>query len=90
MPESVVLRDLPPVRIVQVHVSAPPELLRTRLLDRDLKRHPVHYDREAADEIVALALVGTWDPLPLEGALIRVDGTKPVDAEAVARVCLGS
>jgi hypothetical protein len=79
--ESVVFRDLPPARIVQVYVSAPPEVLRTRLLDRDPHRHPVHYDREAADEIVALAVGGRWEPLPLGGVLVRVDGTRPLDAD---------
>jgi predicted kinase len=79
VPASVVLRDLPSARIVQVHVSAPPEVLRARLLGRDPHRHPVHYDRQAADEIVALALEGRWDPLPLDGELIRVDGTQPLD-----------
>jgi hypothetical protein len=78
VPESVVLRGLPTARIVQVHVSAPPDVLRTRLRQRDAQRHPVHYDREAADEIVALASEGRWDPLPLDGALIRLDGTRPL------------
>jgi hypothetical protein len=86
VPESVVFRDLPPARIGQVHVSAPPEVLHTRLLDRDPHRHPVHYDREAADEIVALAVDGRWDPLPLGGELVRVDGTRPLDAELMNRV----
>ena len=40
----------------------------------------MHYDREAADEIVALATAGKWEPLPLGGELIRVDGTRPFDA----------
>jgi hypothetical protein len=81
VPESVIFRDLPPTRIVQVHVSAPPEVLRGRLLERDPHRHPVHYDREAADEIVALAVDGRWEPLPLGGALVRVDGTQPLDVD---------
>ena len=63
--ESVVFDDLPPARIVQVHVSAPPQVLRERLVDRDTHRHPVHYDAEAADEIVARAAAGKWKPLPL-------------------------
>ena len=85
--ESVVFRDLPPTRIAQVHVSAPLEVLRARLLDRDPHRHPVHYDREAADEIVALAAEGTWEPLPLAGELIRVDGTRPFDVdELISRI----
>jgi hypothetical protein len=79
VPGSVVLRDLPETRVVQVHVSAPAEVLRTRLRERGEHRHPVHYDREAADEIVALAAEGRWDPVPLGGALVRVDGTQALD-----------
>src|SRR5436305_14049630 len=48
-PASAVVRDLPPCRVVQVHVTADPETLRARLRARD--RHGVHYDTEAADEI---------------------------------------
>jgi hypothetical protein len=84
--ESVVFRDLPPARIAQVHVSAPPEVLRARLLDRDPHRHPVHYDAEAADEIVALATAGKWEPLPLGGELIRVDGTRPLDLDELTNL----
>jgi len=84
--ESVVFRDLPPARIAQVHVSAPPDVLRARLLDRDPDRHPVHYDREAADELVALAAEGKWAPLPLGGELIRVDGTRTLDVDGLTRL----
>jgi predicted kinase len=67
--------DLPPARIVQVHVSAPPHVLRERLVARDTHRHPVHYDRAAADEIAARADAGEWTPLQLAGLLIEVDTT---------------
>jgi shikimate kinase len=81
--ESIVFRDLPQAQVAQVHVCAPPEVLRARLLERDPHRHPVHYDREAADEIVALAATGKWEPLPLGGGLIRVDGTRPLDLDGI-------
>jgi predicted kinase len=68
--------ELPPCRICQVHVTAAPETLRKRLLARDTHRHPVHYDREAADEILERAVRGEWDPLPLDGDLIAVDTTE--------------
>ena len=84
--ESVVFRELPPARIVQVHVSARPEVLRERLVNRDPDRHPVHYDREAADEIVALAAAGKWEPVPLGGELIRIDGTRPLDVAELTSV----
>ena len=82
VPGTPVLVGLPPARIVQVHVSAEPELLRARLLERDTHRHPVHYDREVADEIAGRAARGEWAPLPLDGALIAVDTCERVD-EAV-------
>jgi predicted kinase len=71
---STLSSGLPPAEIVQVHVTAEPETLRTRLLERDV-RHPVHYDREAADEVVARAVGGEWPPLPLGGRLIEIDTT---------------
>lgn len=66
---------LPPCRIAQVHVSAAPAALRSRLVARAESRHPVHYDQEAANEIAARAAAGEWDPLPLAGVLLRVDTT---------------
>lgn len=71
---STLLSGLPSAEIVQVHVTAEPETLRTRLLGRDV-RHPVHYDREAADEVAARAAGGEWPPLPLAGRLIEIDTT---------------
>jgi predicted kinase len=79
-----VFDSLPPCRIVQVYVTAEPTVLRGRLLDRD-ERHPVHYDREAADEIGRRIDDGEWDPLPLDGLLVRIDTTDGFDLEAAAR-----
>ena len=77
---------LPPAEIAQVHVTAAPEALRERLLARDMHRHRVHYDREAADEIAELARAGDWPPLPLGGVLVQVDTTGAwPDADRVAR-----
>jgi shikimate kinase len=67
VPESVVFRDLPPARIVQVHVSAPPEVLRKRLLERDPHRHPVQTG--GAGEAGGRRQVGA---VPLGDALFRV------------------
>ena len=47
-------------------------------------RHPVHYDGEAADEIVARAAAGEWEPLPLPGVLLRLDTTNGFDFDAAA------
>jgi hypothetical protein len=70
---TTVFDDLPPARIVQVHLSAPPETLRERLHARNEGRHAVHYDRVAAAEIHERAARGEWGPLPLAGELIAVD-----------------
>jgi predicted kinase len=80
--------SLPPAHIAQVHVTAAPDALRERLLARDTHRHPVHYDREAADEIAAAARAGEWQALALEGALIELDTTHawPDVAALAARV----
>jgi hypothetical protein len=75
---------LPPCRIAQVHVSASPATLRARLLERGADRHPVHYDREVANEIAARAAAGEWDPLPLPGILLRIDTTSGFDTDAAA------
>jgi predicted kinase len=83
---STLLVGLPPTELVQVYVTAEPETLRTRLLERDV-RHPVHYDREAAAEVSARAAAGEWRPLPLGGRLIEIDTTVWPDLdEALAPV----
>lgn len=79
-----VFDSLPPCRIVQVYVTATPPVLRARLLDRG-ERHPVHYDHEAADEIAQRADAGEWEPLPLDGPVIRVDTTDGFDLEEATR-----
>jgi ribose 1,5-bisphosphokinase PhnN len=73
--ETRVFDSLPPCRIVQVYVTADPPVLSDRLLDRG-ERHPVHYDREAAAEIAQRAEAGEWEPLPLNGPLVRVDTSR--------------
>lgn len=80
---ATLFEGLPAARIVQVHVSASPAVLRTRMLERDTHRHPVHYDREAADEVAARAQAGDWEPLPLSGKLIRIDTTTWPDLDEV-------
>lgn len=77
---------LPPARVLQVHVTAPPETLTARLADRP-GRHVVHYDAEAADEIGERVTAGEWEPLPLDGDLLRIDTDPfPDVAEVAARV----
>ena len=77
---------LPPARLVQVHLSAPPEVLIDRYLFRP--RHPGHQTEAYEPEIRARIAAGDWEPLPLAGTLIRVDtGANPADVQAlVARM----
>ena len=77
---------LPPCRIVQVHMTASTDVLLARMLDRDPERHPVHYDREVADEVARRANAGEWDALPLHGPLVRLDTTDGVEFDAAALV----
>jgi predicted kinase len=75
--------DLPPARIVQVHVTAPLDELLARMRERDSDRHPVHYDIEAADEIAERFSRGEWEALPLDGDLIRIDTSASPDLDAL-------
>jgi hypothetical protein len=82
-----IFEGLPEARITQVHVSAAPDVLRRRMLERDTHRHPVHWDREAADEVAERARAGEWEPLRLPGELVRIDTTVWPDlADALAAV----
>jgi predicted kinase len=74
--ESRLVIDPPPCRLVQVHVTAAPAVLRERLLARDTHRHPVHYDAAAADEIADRASRGHWRALPVDGVTVAVDTTE--------------
>jgi predicted kinase len=76
-------RALPASRVVEVHVTAPPEELRERYRLR-APRHAVHYDKEVVDEVPRRAAAGEWDPLGV-GETIVVDTTAPVDVEELAR-----
>lgn len=74
---------LPPARVTQVYVTAAAETLHERMLLRDTHGHPVHYDREAADEVAARAAAGEWPRLPLGGTLIEIDSTQWPDLDEV-------
>jgi predicted kinase len=76
-------RALPPARVVQIYVTAPPELIQDRFRTRN-RPHPVHYDLQVIDEVPERMAAGEWDPLDLEGELIRIDGSAPADVDALA------
>jgi predicted kinase len=76
-------RALASARIVQVHVTAPPSLIQDRFRTRH-RPHPVHYDLQVIEEVPERMAAGEWDPLDLEGELIRLDGSGPIDVAALA------
>jgi predicted kinase len=80
---STLFSGLPPAEIVQVYVTATPDTLRERMLARDTHRHPVHYDRDAADEVSARAAAGEWPALPIGGRLIEIETTTWPDLNKV-------
>ena len=74
-----------PARFVQIHCSAPLELLTERYASRE--RHPGHVDSERIDGLRESVETGRHDPLDLPGEPIRIDTSEPVDFEALlARV----
>jgi predicted kinase len=68
-----------PARFVQVHCSAPLDVLLERYGSRE--RHPGHVDAERIEALRAAVETGRHDPLALAGETIRLDTTKPVDLE---------
>jgi predicted kinase len=71
-----------PARFVQVHCSAPLELLLERYGARD--RHPGHVDAERIEALAEAVETGRHEPLDLPGRAIRVDTSSPVDLAALA------
>lgn len=71
-----------PARFVQVHCSAPLEVLVERYRSRE--RHPGHVDSERIDALREAVETGRHDPLGLPGETIRIDTTQPVDLDALA------
>ena len=71
-----------PARFVQVHCSAPLEVLLERYAYRE--RHPGHGDSERIEAVRRAVESGRHDPLDLPGETIRVDTSRDVDHEALA------
>ena len=70
---------------VQVHCSAPEEVLRARLTSRS-GRHPGHIDDQRLDEVAARQRDGTHEPLDLPGQVIRLDTSNSVDMPELVRL----
>jgi predicted kinase len=65
-----------PARFVQVHCSAPLEVLLERYGKRE--RHPGHVDAERIDALREAVESGKHDPLDLPGETIRLDTSEQV------------
>jgi predicted kinase len=76
-------RALPPHRLVQIHLTAPREILLTRYGERS--KHPGHLGSTVVPEIAIGLDVGEWMPLQLEGELIELDTSQELDAAEVIR-----
>lgn len=76
------LGKLPGARFVQVHCSAPPDVLLERYGER--KRHPGHVDGERIHALRDAIESGRHDPLDLPGETIRLDTSEEVDLDALA------
>jgi predicted kinase len=76
------LRELPEHRLVQIHCTAPLDVLLTRYRNRP--RHAGHRDREKVGLLPERLESGAHEPLDLPGELIRVDTSQPVDTAAIA------
>jgi hypothetical protein len=76
-----------PARFVQIHCSAPLELLLERYGRRE--RHPGHVDSQRIDALRDAVESGRHDPLDLHGETIRLDTSQEVELDDVlARIGL--
>ena len=78
---------LPAHRLVQIHCSAPLEVLVDRYARRE--RHPGHHDAEKIAELPDRFASGAHAPLELEGELIELDTTASFDLDAIAERLVG-
>ncbi len=76
------LASLPEHRTAQIHCHAPLATLLERYAARS--RHAGHHDAEKLDELPARFESGAHEPLALDGELIRLDTTAPVDIDGLA------
>jgi predicted kinase len=75
--------ELPPHRTLQIHCHAPLRVLLERYGSRPA-RHPGHLDELRAGELAERYQSGRNGPLELEGELIELDTSGPVDVDALA------
>jgi predicted kinase len=75
------LRSLPSARVVQIFCTAPAELILDRYSQR--ARHPGHLDDEIIDELRERLAHQEWQPLELQGKMIELDTSTPLDVESL-------
>jgi predicted kinase len=76
-------RALPAARIVQISCTAPDHVLLERYAGRE--RHPGHNDAVKRMALGERLKAEEWRPLELQGELIVVDTSTPVDIAGVVR-----
>jgi predicted kinase len=74
--------SLPAHRTIQIHCHAPLPVFIDRYARRS--RHVGHHDSEKVEELPARFESGAHSPLALDGVLIELDTTSPVDLDALA------
>jgi predicted kinase len=74
---------LPAHRLLQLHCHAPLPVLLDRYATRS--RHAGHFDTEKIRELPGRFASGAHGPLELDGELVRLDTTRPVDLAALVR-----
>lgn len=82
--QEALFNELPPHRLVQVHCDAPLDVLLKRYRSRP-PRHPGHLDESRAGELAERYHSARHGPLDLEGELIELDTSTPVDLDALSR-----
>jgi predicted kinase len=76
--------SLPPFRPLQIHCSAPTDVLLARFRARAGTRHAGHLDSEIVEEVRAAIESGRHGPLSLSGELVELDTSGPVDVDSLA------
>jgi hypothetical protein len=74
---------LPPHRSIQLHCEAPLPILLERYAKRS--RHAGHHDAEKIKELPLRFESRVHSPLRLEGELIQLDTTRPLDLAVLAQ-----
>ena len=75
--------ELPPYRLVQIYCHAPLDVLLERYANRP-DRHPGHLSGLRVDELAERYASGRNGPLQLDGELIELDTSRPIDVDGLA------